>query len=380
LKKLFYSNGVLITILLCLIFFIIPVSFSQQNLSGIWIAEGYNCGDNNQLQEMIRITVSGKQVTATKKTGDNCVPAGEITWKGTYKKNSFPVKFRVSDGPNTALRWIDETVKIISKKTLKSYGVTYRKHPNKAQVETNRTAYAQDDGGDIIVKFSGLPGNKKDWISIMPASSDDDDYESNFYKYTVGKYFGELSFTNELDTGKYQARVYVDNGYTVEARYDFVVEKDQFRTWLWELEPAEINRLAKILEKDIAEWIKLGDQQLSHASLNMVTLRTARKHAKIAIEQSTKELKIKNLKFSLDNLDLMADVASLKMMLKFATAPPNLGKTKSIGLYFLNTSRKLAQYSHEKSKIKEAIEEQTFESFKRAGFYIDEVENKIFSR
>jgi hypothetical protein len=57
----------------------------------------------------------GETVTATKITGDDCITAGEITWRGTFKQGSFTVQLHVSDGPRPKRKWfIGGTVRVES--------------------------------------------------------------------------------------------------------------------------------------------------------------------------------------------------------------------------------------------------------------------------
>ena len=62
---------------------------------GNWIGEGYGC-ERGGLSERVRINIDGNSLTATKITGDNCVPSGNVTFRGTIpnsvsKGSSFPV-------------------------------------------------------------------------------------------------------------------------------------------------------------------------------------------------------------------------------------------------------------------------------------------------
>lgn len=102
---------------------------TENDLAGIWDATGYTC-ESSIAVEKIKITVTGNKITAVKITGDNCVPAGEITWEGTLSGDRISGRGRVSSGPGTPRSWYNGiTITVIDKNTLQGFlGVTYRRH------------------------------------------------------------------------------------------------------------------------------------------------------------------------------------------------------------------------------------------------------------
>jgi len=75
--------------------------------------------------------------------------------------------------------------------------------------------------GDVMtVTYAGMPGNQADWIAISPAGSSDS---------TIGEWHfinGQASGTQTFDgvaAGNYEARAYLNDSYTVLARFDFTV-------------------------------------------------------------------------------------------------------------------------------------------------------------
>ncbi len=93
------------------------------NLAGDWVATGYWC-ESDIPEEKLTITIKGDVVTATKITGDNCVPANTVSWTGTYSDGQIPVKFTVSNGPGAPLSEIDEVMTINADGTITGYGTT----------------------------------------------------------------------------------------------------------------------------------------------------------------------------------------------------------------------------------------------------------------
>lgn len=60
-----------------------PIPEPVASLAGIWFASGFTCpGAYVPPEEEIRITQEGSFATAIKVIGDDCVPAGPITWRG----------------------------------------------------------------------------------------------------------------------------------------------------------------------------------------------------------------------------------------------------------------------------------------------------------
>jgi len=90
-------------------------------------------------------------------------------------------------------------------------------------VTTSKDVYKIKEA--ITVNFSGLPGNKKDWINVIKASASAKDFGSK-WKYTNGKTSGSLTFDGIYAAGDYEVRVYFDNGMVIKARYKFKVSNE----------------------------------------------------------------------------------------------------------------------------------------------------------
>ncbi|WP_373511484.1 hypothetical protein [Persicitalea sp.] len=56
-----------------------------ESISGQWVGKGYECPTGTAIpEEIVEIVEDQGKITATKKTGDQCVPAGKVTFTGTY--------------------------------------------------------------------------------------------------------------------------------------------------------------------------------------------------------------------------------------------------------------------------------------------------------
>jgi len=83
-------------------------------------------------------------------------------------------------------------------------------------IKGSKTVYSRSER--ITVKFSGLPGNQYDWLTLIKASADDTTYGEWFY--TNGQRSGTYSF-KPVVPGDYEVRVYFNwpgGGYKVQKR------------------------------------------------------------------------------------------------------------------------------------------------------------------
>ncbi|GAA4401531.1 hypothetical protein GCM10023187_15790 [Nibrella viscosa] len=87
-------------------------------------------------------------------------------------------------------------------------------------VKTAQPVYKPNE--KIIVQYSGMPGNSRDWISIAQPGSADDKYLS--WYYTDSKQSGTTEFTG-LPEGSYEVRAYYNNEGVVRSRYSFTVSR-----------------------------------------------------------------------------------------------------------------------------------------------------------
>ena len=106
---------------------------AKPNLSGSWLGEGYTC-DGREPPEEVRIEHRGEAVTAIKTAGDRCILTGEITWRGNFSGNPFPIQFHVtSSAGSTARRFINGTARLENADTIvvstAYFSVTFRRKP-----------------------------------------------------------------------------------------------------------------------------------------------------------------------------------------------------------------------------------------------------------
>ena len=87
------------------------------DLSGTWVAEGYDCPPDFNAAELIEIEISGDDLLANKTVGDECVPTGMDTLRATLPDEvrvgmTLDTESQVSTG--SSFEWVDSEVEIIS--------------------------------------------------------------------------------------------------------------------------------------------------------------------------------------------------------------------------------------------------------------------------
>lgn len=97
-----------------------PKHHDGADLSGLWAGDGYTCTEGKVPTEQISIVQNENSIVATKKTGDACIPAGQVTFQGTFGgpkiPQSMPVKTTVLN--NGVVGQIDATLTIVDNNSL----------------------------------------------------------------------------------------------------------------------------------------------------------------------------------------------------------------------------------------------------------------------
>lgn len=79
-------------------------------------------------------------------------------------------------------------------------------------------------GAPIVVRFSGTPGNARDWIGLYQRGAEDRAYRD--WKYTTALTSGQLTFMAPAEPGTYEFRLFENDGYTrlaASGTFDVVV-------------------------------------------------------------------------------------------------------------------------------------------------------------
>lgn len=140
-------------------------------LSGVWIAEGYTCNGTTYRQEQVSIEQTGQTVVATKITGDDCIAAGDITWRGTFTGNSFTGQMQFGNRTSKHFENVAVAVKSSELLTVSGNGwtITYRK-----------TTAAPPKG--VNGKGAGNKWNEEeaDWKSVWVRRGNSNVFDANY--------------------------------------------------------------------------------------------------------------------------------------------------------------------------------------------------------
>jgi hypothetical protein len=96
-------------------------------------------------------------------------------------------------------------------------------HVSAQELAPDKGAYKP--GEDVVISFSGGPGNTKDWVGIYKEGQTPDAVISVQYKYVGGETSGELLF-DSLPAGKYEVYLFEDDGYAILAAAKFEIIQD----------------------------------------------------------------------------------------------------------------------------------------------------------
>ena len=96
----------------------------------------------------------------------------------------------------------------------------------------SKTTYKPSE--DIVLTFSGGPGNAKDWVGIYKEGQTPGDVDSTIWSYVdgtksgdTGKSDGVIVFQEGLEVGSYKAYFLEDDGYNILGSTSFVVTADK---------------------------------------------------------------------------------------------------------------------------------------------------------
>ncbi|MCU0662811.1 MAG: peptidoglycan DD-metalloendopeptidase family protein [Myxococcota bacterium] len=86
------------------------------------------------------------------------------------------------------------------------------------RIEMSKSTYAVNEA--IVVRYFNLPGNSTDWVGIYAAGAANT--AELQYVYSNGAVNGTMQFTGRA-AGKYEARLFFNDSYTLEAKVSFTV-------------------------------------------------------------------------------------------------------------------------------------------------------------
>lgn len=134
--------------------------FSPSYFEGNWVGEGYTCATGQNWSQEVEIDVTGNTVVARKLEGDPCVPAGNITFRGSVSDRleigvPVPVTWTAGNPRRPASVQVVDPIVIEDQNTFVSGGITFtRLNPLPAQFQFEGTwigeGYTCERGSDLV--------------------------------------------------------------------------------------------------------------------------------------------------------------------------------------------------------------------------------------
>ncbi len=112
----------------------------------------------------------------------------------------------------------------------------------KHNVTLNASKNEYESGEEIIIVFSGMAGNKQDWIGIYPKNSNNDWNNVLSWKWTDGKIDGNIKLEGVV-SGEYEARAFLNNSFNLETKISFSVKAIELDPTIYEDADDGINPL-----------------------------------------------------------------------------------------------------------------------------------------
>ncbi len=104
------------------------------------------------------------------------------------------------------------------------YASTQSETPGRPDLTLKSDKTIYNVGEPVVVTYGGLPGNQRDWVTVVPLGTPADNWGE--WTYTDGKASGTFK-VEDLAPGAYEARVYLDwpsGGFDIARRWYFSVE------------------------------------------------------------------------------------------------------------------------------------------------------------
>ncbi|MEQ8653161.1 MAG: hypothetical protein RIC87_11920 [Kiloniellales bacterium] len=104
------------------------------------------------------------------------------------------------------------------------YASTQSETPGRPDLSLSSDKTVYREGDPVVINYGGLPGNQRDWVTVVPLGTPADNWGQ--WTYTDGKASGSFQ-VDDLAPGAYEARVYLGwprGGFDVVRRWYFSVE------------------------------------------------------------------------------------------------------------------------------------------------------------
>jgi hypothetical protein len=226
------------------------------DLNGEWVGKDYDC-ESRTSEEMVHVTASGNSITATKTTGDRCVPAGNVTFQGTSSGvlsvgSSFPVTWTIGTPQKPASTKSSSNLTINSEDSFSSRGITF------TRVRQSLTIYVDEGKWQEVAKgnLSAIVGHV--WLELKDGKTNE---------CSTSEPMNDS--TSDLSIGWYPTRDRLGAGYS---KGTFQNDCHKIKNGNWDVKktyPITLEQLKRARES-IQEWASGGTFR-SYFGYNLLT-------------------------------------------------------------------------------------------------------------
>ena len=187
-------------------------------------AVGVNTNKNNYTpNEAITINFTG--MTAKNEDWIGIYPAGSsnawgnvLQWRWTGDTTDGELNFDAMPvGDYDVRAFYNNSFTLVTHKTFK-----VEANNQAAVLKTTKDVYQVND--DVLVDFKNINGSTKDWLAIYPAGSSNAWGNVIKWKWNKGAVTQGRANFDKLPGGNYEARLFYNNSFKLEAKYAFSVE------------------------------------------------------------------------------------------------------------------------------------------------------------
>jgi len=180
------------------------------------------------------ITVNFTGMTVKHKDWVGIYPAGTsnawgnvLQWRWTGDTTNGKLNFDAMPAGNYDVRaFYNNSFTLVTHKTFK-----VEAHKQVAVLKTTKDVYQVND--DVIVNFKNINGSTKDWLAIYPAGTSNAWGNVVKWKWNKGAVTQGSANFDKLPGGDYEARIFYNNSFKLEAKYAFTVEDTASLTTLY---------------------------------------------------------------------------------------------------------------------------------------------------
>ena len=150
-----------------------------------------------------------------------------LAWKYTEGKKNAKVSFdALAEGDYEVRAFFKNSYKLESKHFFSVKAIN-----SKVKLSMKKNSYFKDE--EIVIDFSNMSGDKKDWLGIYKKSESNEWKNILHWHYTAGLKEGTMKF-EALEIGSYEVRAFFKDSLKDEMRYEFDVIPENISSTVYE--------------------------------------------------------------------------------------------------------------------------------------------------